>query len=216
MAGRRPRLYVYGCSLGAQILGLYLVKMREKACEVLDGAILYGTPWSTLKGSEFFYGNAYGVYQKVIGMSLSENIRKQQLPQLRPYISDEDYSIYEAVLASNWQGMLPLDEHVFPRMFGYANRQDYYEKVSVAERLTEIKVPTFALGAADDQICGHMYAPIKAAQGSESRVCFGTTDYGAHVCHVYGHLVPKPWYPKPCLEFLHFLEARLTFKKKEE
>ena len=88
--------------------------------------------------------------------------------------------------------------------------------MSLAERVTDIKVPTFALGAEDDQICGHFCAPTKAAQSDESHIIFGTTDYGAHVCHLYGHLIPKPWYPKPCLEFLHFLEARKTLRKKED
>mmetsp|Transcript_22604 Transcript_22604/g.27958 ORF Transcript_22604/g.27958 Transcript_22604/m.27958 type:complete len:258 (-) Transcript_22604:135-908(-) len=215
-AGKKARLYAYGCSLGAQILGLYLIKEKSAACKYLDGAILYGTPWSTFKGEKFFYENAFGFYQKVIGLTLSATVRKELLPQLRKYVSEEDYEFYKRVLETNWSGLKAFDEHIFPRMFGYANKQEYYEAVSLAERVTDIKVPTFALGASDDQICGHMFAPTKAAQSPESRICFGTTDYGAHVCHLYGHLIPKPWYTKPCLEFLQFIEARSTFRKKEE
>ena len=55
MAGKMARLYVYACSLGAQICGLYFLKMGKRACKYVDGAILYGTPWSAAKGSEFFY-----------------------------------------------------------------------------------------------------------------------------------------------------------------
>ena len=118
---RRERMYAYGCSMGAQILALYMIKMGKKACEKLDGALIYGTPWSTSRGAEFFYKNALGLYQKAIGINLSENIRKKQLPQMRPYMSDEDYAHYDAVLKSNWSGMKAMDEHIFPKMFGYAD-----------------------------------------------------------------------------------------------
>ena len=211
---KSERMYAYGCSLGAQILALYMIKEGRNACRFLDGAVLYGTPWSTSKGADFFYKNAFGLYQKAIGLNLSENIRKKQLPKMKPYLSEEDYAHYEKALQENWQGMQVLDEHIFPRMFGYASTQDYYDQVTIAERATSIKVPTFALGAEDDQICGHMFAPVKASQSRESNLCLGTTQYGAHVCHMQGHFIPKPWYTKPVMEWFEFLEARNTFSKK--
>ena len=70
--GRRGRLYVYGCSLGAQILGLYLRKEGYKACDVVDGAVFYGTPWSPVQTSDYFYNNMFGFYQLVIGSNLSK------------------------------------------------------------------------------------------------------------------------------------------------
>ena len=160
---KRERMYAYGCSLGAQILALYMIKEGKRACQVIDGAVLYGTPWSTSKGADFFYKNAFGLYQKAIGIKLSEDIRKNQLPLMKPYLSEEDYAHYEKVLVQNWQGMQVLDEQVYVRMFGYASTQDYYDQCTIAERANEIKVPTFALGAEDDQICGHMFAPVKAS-----------------------------------------------------
>ena len=214
-AGRRCRLYAYGCSLGAQILTLYLRKEGRKACEVLDGACVYGTPWSTSKGSEFFYNNAFGLYQKVIGLSLSEIIRKEQLPQLKEYLSEEDYAYYKHALENNWSGLDVLDEHLYCKMFGFASKQEYYDAVSIAEHVTDIKVPTFALDAKDDQLCGtEFFAPTKAVQGQESKVMLATTDFGAHVCHMQGHLIPKPWYTPVIMEWLQFMEAQNTFKKK--
>ena len=82
---------------------------------------------------------------------------------MKPYLSEEDYELYDRVLSKNWQGMQVLDETIFPRMFGYASKQDYYDQNTIAEHATKIKVPTFALGAVDDQICGHMFAPEKAS-----------------------------------------------------
>ncbi len=42
---RSTRVYAFGCSLGANILGLYLAKAGEKAKSHIDGACLYATPW---------------------------------------------------------------------------------------------------------------------------------------------------------------------------
>ena len=40
------RMYAYGCSLGAQILGLYLRRDGQRVRKLLDGCVFYGTPWS--------------------------------------------------------------------------------------------------------------------------------------------------------------------------
>jgi len=61
--------------LGAQILGLYLGKAGEKALDYLDGAALYACPWSTEKGSRYFYENCFGIFQWVIGMNLNRTIK---------------------------------------------------------------------------------------------------------------------------------------------
>ena len=70
-------MYAYGCSLGAQILGLYLRKEGEQATKFLDGAGLYGCPWSTIRVRDHFYNAAYGFYSTVIGLNLSKAIRLQ-------------------------------------------------------------------------------------------------------------------------------------------
>ena len=59
---KRTRLYCFGTSLGANILGVYLGKAGKKASVMLDGAAVYATPWSIQKGHHFFYTNFYGIY----------------------------------------------------------------------------------------------------------------------------------------------------------
>ena len=73
----RTRLYAYGVSLGANILGLYLGRGSEHAKKCLDGVCLFSTPWSTKDGSSFFYSNFYGLYQKIIGLNLNSLIKKK-------------------------------------------------------------------------------------------------------------------------------------------
>ena len=61
--------------MGAQIIGLYLRKEGVKAREVVDGAALYGTPWSS-KGADYLYNNMFGFYQNIIGTNLSKDTHK--------------------------------------------------------------------------------------------------------------------------------------------
>ena len=71
---RQTRVYAFGCSLGANILGLYLGKAGQKALTYLDGAGLYACPWSTEKGSKHFYENNR-IFSWVIGMNLNRVIK---------------------------------------------------------------------------------------------------------------------------------------------
>jgi len=71
--GKKTRnIYAYGCSLGANILGLYLAKVADKC--PLDGSVLYATPWDLTSGSNFFYTNMFGIYAYAVGMNLSRLI----------------------------------------------------------------------------------------------------------------------------------------------
>lgn len=101
---------------------------------------------------------------RVIGIDLLKNVRDILLPKLRPHISEEDYTHYNSALTKEWSnGLITLDTHVYPRMFGFKDRFDYYDKVTVAEHSHKIKVPTFALDALDDQVVSAKAAPIKTA-----------------------------------------------------
>ena len=86
---KKTRLYAYGCSLGANHLGLYLVNDSERASSILDGACLYATPWNTRENFEFFIKNMYGLCQKAVGLNLNREIRKKVLPQMKPFLTDE-------------------------------------------------------------------------------------------------------------------------------
>ena len=77
-------------------------------------------------------------------MKLSEDIRKNQLPKMKEYLSEEDFNHYNNVLSTNWNGLAPMDDHIFPRMFGYKDKYEYYADISIAEHAHNIKVPTFA------------------------------------------------------------------------
>ena len=205
---KKTRFYVYGCSLGAQILALYMLKDADRAYEMIDGSAIYGNPWSAAKGEKYAHSHQFGIYIKVLGVKLTEDIRKQQLPLLKPYLPEEEYDQYETALRTSWLGMLTLDSKVYPRMFGFKDKQDYCESVTVVEHCLNIKVPTFALGSADDQICDPSLAPTDIAWRKGSNICLATTNHGGHVCHIAGSLLPKSWYSEPVMTFFQYLETR--------
>lgn len=71
---RRTRVYVYGCSLGAQILGLYLGRAGKEANDLIDAAILFSTPWSTERGNKFFAENFGGWFNYAVGINLNKKL----------------------------------------------------------------------------------------------------------------------------------------------
>lgn len=73
--GCATRMYAFGSSLGAQVLGLYMLHEGENARKIIDGCVLFGTPWSTTKSSNWFYESQW-MYSMIIGMNVSEKLRK--------------------------------------------------------------------------------------------------------------------------------------------
>ena len=61
-------------------------------------------PWSINDCANFFYTHCYGLYSWIIGNNLN-NIWISQLPQLRKYLSDADYTYYKDFVESNWNGL---------------------------------------------------------------------------------------------------------------
>ena len=123
-------------------------------------------------------------------------------------LSEEDYRAYKDGLDNNKTGLVGLDEQVYVRMYGYKDVWQYYDYVTVADHVTKIKVPTFALGACDDQIVDKSLTPREQACAPNSNVCVAMTDSGSHCCHLTGRFLPRSWYPYPCMEFIEYLEAR--------
>ena len=50
-------------------------------------------------------------------------------------MSKKDYAHYEHAFNTNRTGLDHIDEHVYVKMFGYKNTQDYYDSVSCDQSL---------------------------------------------------------------------------------
>ena len=73
---KRTRFYAYGCSMGATLLGVYLINSADSAAKELDGAVLYGTPWDFHKDENYFYNNARGFPAYAVAMNLCRITRE--------------------------------------------------------------------------------------------------------------------------------------------
>ena len=99
---KRCRVYIYGCSLGASMLGTYLVNWHKEAEKLFDGACFYGIPWDYNLGKEFFFKTYNGWLAYAIAIN-SKRVTKPAVEQLRDYISAEDFEYYNHHY-SNWDG----------------------------------------------------------------------------------------------------------------
>ena len=92
-------------------------------------------------------------------------------------------------------------------MYGYKNYDDLAYKSSVVNYFEGIRVPTFSLQSKDDAMFTDQFTPRDKAAKKNSKVCIGVTDFGMHCCHITGWLIPTYWSPKPCMEFVQYLES---------
>ena len=199
--------YAFGCSLGGIILALYGAFEGQRATKYLDGMVLYATPWNTRDGFEFFKNTFFGLYSYAVGINLN-HITKKILPKIKQFLPEDEYNQYKHCVDNNKIGLPVLDKEVFAKMYGYRDVWHFYDYVTVADKILKIKVPTFGLSAKDDQLAGDDFVPRKQAQSPDSNICIGVTDFGAHCAHTTGRIIPKVWYPLPCMEFIEFLESR--------
>ena len=135
---KKTSLYVFGCSLGALILGLYAGYDAKGAAKMIDGIVLYATPWNCREGVKFFRENFFGLYSWVIGTVLANDVRDNILPKMKSMLTEEDYRAYKEGLDNNRQGLTGLDEHVYTRMFGYKDIWEYYNYIALADHVNKI------------------------------------------------------------------------------
>ena len=115
------------------MLGLYAGYDAEKASKILDGMVLYATPWNTRDGWKSFRENFFGIYSWVIGMTLSKNLRTKVLPKIKSMLSEKDYRAYKQGLDNNKTGLVGLDENIYVKMYGYKDVWHYYDYVTLVD-----------------------------------------------------------------------------------
>ena len=124
----------------------------------------------------------------------------------------EDFKELSDTLTENKTGLDHIDKHVYTKMYGYKDVNDYYNKVSLCSVTKNITVPTFAFGAKDDNLCGYQFTPFEHFNCKGSQLFLASSDYGAHATHLMGSFSYSPWYKVPCMEWLLFVEGKLSGK----
>ena len=149
----------------------------------------------------------------MVALNLCNEIRTKQLPQLRQYISKEDYEHYNDAF-STCTGYYDLNERFFFKMFGYKNKKHMNDYNTLNGRLNKIEFPVFAFGAHDDLMLPSDMIPKDEIERSSQPFMVATSHKGGHVCHITGNVMPECWYPIPCAEFLLFIEGKFSGDKK--
>lgn len=155
---KRTRYYAYGCSMGATILGLYLINDAASADRELDGAVLYGTPWDYNKGFEYFMTGWGGWPSYALVKNLCRVTRAWQLPQLKEHLSKEEYDHYEKGF-TDCKGYDDLVNNVWLRMHDYQSLEHFLESLTLNGKLGQIGIPLFAFGSKDDLVLHHSTIP---------------------------------------------------------
>jgi len=136
----------------------------------------------------------------------------QQLKCMRKYFTIEEYKRIERVLTNNWEGILTIDEHIYARQYSFKDRREYMQDVSLnyQNRLSKIRIPTFALSAEDDFLCDPKCTPRQSVCGGKgSMLMSAETRAGSHCCHIANGLFRAfQWFPEPLLVFLDFIENK--------
>ena len=66
--------------MGASLLGLYLINASEEAGQLLDGSILYGTPWDYAAGWNYLYYSYWGIPSWFVAWNLRRITISKYLP----------------------------------------------------------------------------------------------------------------------------------------
>jgi len=141
-------MYLYACSLGAAMSTHYLLENAETT--PIKGAAFYGTPLCTGKSGKFFQEFCFGLYDTALGVDVNMKIRAH-LPQIRKYSTDAQNKSYERGLYQESWRLSDIDNYVIAPMFGHKDKQDYWNKGTIAGNLHKLtKVPCFYLHANDD------------------------------------------------------------------
>ena len=69
-------------------------------------------------------------------------------------MAKSEYDSLCKVFDENKTGVDHIEKHVYCKMFGYKDVDDYYYHVSLDRYTKNITVPLFALGADDDPLVG--------------------------------------------------------------
>ena len=207
---KKTRLYCYGASLGAIMLGLQCENYGSRTH--LDGAVAFGLPFDIKTGSHYFYNDPVGgFYSWIIGMSLSK-LLQARVPELSKHCSKEEGERINAFFSNNRRGLKGIDEELYLPMFGYKTCDEYYKAASFAGSIHKVQVPMLCLSAQDDFVAPFKFWPTKEFQGPDSNVLLACTKFGGHATFLSGRIKPVQWFQEPIMEYLNFLELKNRHK----
>lgn len=206
---RKTPLFLQGTSLGGILVARYLVEEGFEATKKVDSAALYCTPYDAEANEDYVYNRRFwGFPCWVLGQMFTNEIKQVSLPGLEKVMAPKKYAQVKDMLDRNWNGFHTIHD-VYIEMDDLKDLKEYYDKSTSGRYLSKIKVPTFALSAADDFLNEDKNLPRQEVQKPDSNVMMSVAAYGTHCCFLAGIFVPRAWYHKPILEWFDFYENEM-------
>ncbi|TLS30387.1 hypothetical protein PpBr36_02441 [Pyricularia pennisetigena] len=200
----RP-LFGIGFSLGANIITNYVGE--EGAGCLLKACIAVGNPFDLEVSSKAMQNSALGlnVYSKVMGNNLKRLIAKHKESLLKH--SNLDFDVIEKVTYLH-----EFDRAVQCQSWGYPTESAYYRDASSSDSILAIRIPYFAISAADDPVAVDQAVPYQEFKVNPYTVhC--STSLGGHLS--WFELGGGRWHARPVVNFLREMAANidLNFNK---
>jgi len=163
-------IYLYGVSLGANLILKYLGERDEVPAEIKSG-IAISVP-ADLNGScnaiQKLKNRRFAIY-------FLNHLKRKLINKLVKFPDDLDVEEFCSI-----QSLRDFDEIYTSKAHGFKDADDYYEKCSCLQFLNNIKVPTLIINALNDEFLSPECYPIKMAK-SNSNLFLEMPKYGGHV-----------------------------------
>lgn len=195
----RP-LFGVGFSLGACILTNYVAE-EGSACP-LKGAIAVGNPFNLEVSSKALVRTLLGkeVYQRVMGSNMNKLMKCHKESILK-------HTNLEWDKISNVTYLYEFDRAVQTVTWGYPTEDAYYRDASCADGVMAIRIPFFAISAADDPIAVDEAVPKEEMKQNPYTVLCSTS-LGGHLS--WFEIGGGRWHAKPISNFLKYMVSEIN------
>ncbi|KAJ9148254.1 Medium-chain fatty acid ethyl ester synthase/esterase 1 [Pleurostoma richardsiae] len=197
----RP-LFGLGFSLGANIITNYIGE--EGSDCVLKGAVVVGNPFNLEVSSKALQRTFIGkqIYQRFMGMNMKKLVDRHKQSFLK-------YTQLDMSRIQNITYLYEFDREVQTKTWGYPTEDAYYRDASSADSLLAIRIPFFAITAADDPIAVQEAVPYEEFKQNPYTVCC-TTSLGGHLS--YFELGGGRWHARPVSNFFKAMAANIDLE----
>lgn len=165
-------VYLIGFSMGgAQVLN-YLGRIPNLNPKVKAGVAI-SVPIEIKASADSLKKGFNQVYMKnfVLDLTKKLKIKAQQFPELMDWNKIKNITNFDY-----------LDDNFTAPMHGFADKEDYYFKVSPARSIDKIEKPILIINAFDDPFLGEGCFPVELAKNN-TNIYLETPKYGGHCAY---------------------------------
>lgn len=184
------QLALIGFSLGGNLVLKFLGEGKFASAERVSGAVAFSVPCDLRECATKLEQGANRVYAERFLITLRKKIveRKQQFPEA-----------FGDLPMDQIRTIASFDENVTAPLNGFRSALDYWQRSSCRQFLSDIRVPTLLVNAANDPLLGPQCFPREEAAASK-HFTLEIPNQGGH-CG-FGHQRGNYWSEQRAVEFL--------------